>query len=141
MNTIAWTKARASQAPFAAASPAGLNDRTYIRVSHRTPTATWQPWVPVRVKKVVPRMLFVIVRCFSNTKLLNSYTWQPRKMLPKRMVVRIEARRLRRLPFWIAFTARAIMSEDIRRMNVENDVSSMLNTWRADGTPGGGCRR
>ncbi len=62
-------------------------------------------------------------------------------MQPKKIVVRREARRLFRLPFWIAFTASAIISEDISRMKVENEVSSMLNTWRAFGAPAGGCSR
>ena len=41
-------------------------------LSQITPTRTWSPWVPVSVKNVDPRMLFVIVRCFSYTKFLNS---------------------------------------------------------------------
>ena len=62
-------------------------------------------------------------------------------MQPKKIVVRRDQRRLFRLPFWIAFTASAIMSDDMSRMKVENDVSSMLNTCLAGSVPGGGWRR
>ena len=52
--------------PRSFAASFGWKVRMYISMSQKTPTATWQPCVPVRVKKVVPRMLlFVIVRCFS----------------------------------------------------------------------------
>ena len=46
-----------------------------------------------------------------------------------------------RFPFWIALTASAIMSDDMSRMKVEKDVSSMLNTSFAGSVPGGGCSR
>jgi len=103
--------------------------------------ATCVPCVPVNVKKVEPKMLFVIVTCFSKTKSLNSNTWQPRKISPKAIVTRSEDRMLRTFPRWIALTASAIISDDMSRMNVEKDVSSMLKIWVGTGFPGGGCSR
>src|SRR3954466_6103987 len=92
----------------------GLNEGTYISESQRTPMATWQPCVPVRVKNVVPSRLFEMVMCFSCTNSLNSNTWHPRKISPKNTVVMSDQRQLLTLPFWIAFTASAIISDDIR---------------------------
>src|ERR1017187_4082984 len=62
-------------------------------------------------------------------------------MQPKKIVVRSDQRMLFRFPFWIAFTASAIMSDDISRIKVEKDVSSMLNTCLGARVPGGGCSR
>ena len=45
------------------------------------------------------------------------------------------------LPFWIAVTARAIISDDINKMKVENEVSSRLKICLGEGEPGAGCRR
>src|SRR4051812_21607286 len=120
---------------------AGLNERTYINDSHSTPTATWQPCVPVSVKKVVPSRLFEIVIFFTVTNSVNSYTWQPRKIRPKNTVVSSDQRQLFTLPFWIAFTASAIISDDISRMNVENDVSAGAKMCFGSGAPAGGCSR
>jgi len=39
----------------------------------------------------------------------------------------------------MAFTASAIMSDDISRMNVENDVSGISKICRARDSPGGGA--
>jgi hypothetical protein len=89
----------------------------------------------------VPSRLFESVIFFSKMKWLNSYAWQPRKIIPKKIVVSRDQRQLFRLPFWIAVTASAIISDDISRMNVENDVSSGLNTTFGSKPPAGGWRR
>jgi|GEM_PF-3789026 len=136
MKTSKWMMARPSHEPRLPESFAGLKERMYINVSQRTPIATWVPCVPVRVKKVEPRMLLVIVMCFSVTNSLNSYTWHPRKMEPKKIVVSSDQRMLFRLFFCMAFTAKAIMSDDISRMKVEKDVSSMLKIFAGFGIPG-----
>jgi hypothetical protein len=61
--------------------------------------------------------------------------------MPKKIVVRRDHRQLLTLPFWIAVTASAIISDDIRRMNVENDVSSGLKTIFGSRPSAGGCNR
>ena len=61
---------------------------------------------------------------------------QPKNIVPSSMV-----RVLFTLPRWMAFTARAMSNEDMSRMNVENDVSSMLKTWVGTALPGGGFSR
>ena len=53
-----WTKFISRPPPWL---PAGLKVRTYIMPSRSTPMATCVPCVPVRVKNVVPSMLFEIV--------------------------------------------------------------------------------
>lgn len=62
-------------------------------------------------------------------------------MQPKKIVPRSIVRVLFTLPFWMAFTARAMSSDDISKMNVEKDVSSMLKTCVGTAFPGGGLRR
>jgi hypothetical protein len=59
-------------------------------------------------------------------------------MSPKKIVPRRLLRVLRRLPFWIAFTASAIKRDDIRRMNVEKEVSSIEKMVLGSGEPAGG---
>jgi len=128
--------------PGSAHGDSGLKERMYIRVSQSTPTATCVPWVPVNVKKVEPKMLFVIVTRFSKTKSfelkhLAAEEDQPEGDRHQERGAHVPTR----LPRWIAFTASAIISDDMSRMNVEKDVSSMLKTWVGTGFPGGGCSR
>ena len=61
---------------------------------------------------------------------------QPKNIVPSSMV-----RVVFTLPRWMAFTASAMSSEDMSRMNVEKDVSSMLKTCVGMALPGGGLRR
>ena len=86
-------------------------------------------------------MLLVMVIFLISTNSWNSYTWQPRKIEPKKIVVKIDQRMLLRLPFWIAVTESAIMSDDMSRMNVEKEVSSRLKIFFGEGASGIGCRR
>ena len=62
-------------------------------------------------------------------------------MQPKKIVPRSIVRVLFTLPFWMAFTARAMRSDDISKMNVEKDVSSMSKICVGTAFPGGGLRR
>jgi peptide/nickel transport system substrate-binding protein len=96
MDWGSYLQRRNSQDPPASG---GWKERTYIKISHNTPMATCVPCVPVRVKKVVPNMLLVIVIFLISTNSWNSNTWQPRKIEPKKMVVKIDQRMLLMLPF------------------------------------------
>ena len=63
--------------------------------SQTMPKVTWAPWNPVSVKKVDPNRL-VLISSPSILNWLNSTTWKPMKMDPKKAV----ASNHLVMPFW-----------------------------------------
>src|SRR5919204_5113354 len=103
--------------------------------SQSTPTVTCAPWKPVSVKNDEPKR-FVLIDSPSCTNDVNSYAWKPRKVEPRTAVAmsqsfdepRIRSPRVRfgLSAFSTAARASTIASDDIRRTNVEVDVTGML---------------
>src|SRR5687768_7192759 len=102
-----------------------------------TPAVTCAPWNPVSVKKDDPNRLVLIVSP-SWTNEVNSYAWKPRNVAPMRHVMNsqsfelfstfhqkpgLEGLGLTRAS--MAASAITIENDDMRRTNVETDVTGM----------------
>src|ERR1700730_17765302 len=61
---------------------------TRDEISNRTPIKTWQPWNPVRTKKLDPMIPVVLNQKPSLWRLVHSSAWLVRNNAPKRMVNR-----------------------------------------------------
>ena len=93
--------------------------------SHRTPTATCAPCVPVSTKNVQPNRLVLMVRPLC-TNSVNSMTCPPRNTSPSSAVENSQILPHFMSPRCTAASASTIMRLDISRSNVLTDVKGML---------------
>src|SRR5918992_125753 len=100
--------------------------------SIRTPMVTWAPWKPVRTKKLEPNRLRLSVAP-SLTTTVNSCTWPPRKVIPRRAVASSHTRSRRSSPRWMALRASTMVRLDIRRTNELTEVYGMSYTCSGNG--------
>src|SRR3954452_13275540 len=78
------------------------------------PTNTWQPWRPVRQKKIVGKAPSDVLKPAR----MYSYSWEMRKAKPIRNVSSRPARIPQTLPRLIDTVAQCIVALDVMRMKV-----------------------
>src|SRR6266705_1352527 len=101
------------------------NARTHSVSSHKTPTVTCAPCVPVGTKSVRANRFVCSVRPLC-TNSVNSITWPPRNTSPSSAVQNSQIFPHFMSPRCTAASASTIIRLDISRSNVLTDVNGML---------------
>ena len=99
-----------------------------------TPDRTWQPWNPVRIKKVAPNRVltphgFEEIVIPSWIRCVHSYAWMPRKVAPPAMVAARYPRSPFRSPCLMAdsaFTMVTLLQIRMKVLSAVSGTSSLL---------------